>query len=67
MQTDLTRASAVDLAARLTGLRVDIKSETQMREEESRVAAEAEASQAPAEEAEEIKEPVGEGEETTGD
>ena len=57
------------LAARLTGLRVDIKSEAQMREEESRIAAEAEAeaSQAPATEAAESKEPVHEGEETTGD
>ncbi|MGH2825778.1 MAG: transcription termination/antitermination protein NusA, partial [Actinomycetota bacterium] len=55
------------LAARLTGLRVDIKSETQMREEEKRVAAEAEASEAPAEEATKVEEPVREGEETAGD
>ena len=55
------------LAARLTGLRVDIKSETQIREESKRVAAEAEASAAPAEEATEAEEPVREGEETAGD
>jgi transcription termination/antitermination protein NusA len=55
------------LAARLTGLRVDIKSETQMREEEKRVAAEAQASEAPAEEATKAEEPVREGEETAGD
>jgi N utilization substance protein A len=55
------------LAARLTGLRVDIKSETQIREESKRVAAEAEASEVPAEEATEAEEPVREGEETAGD
>jgi transcription termination/antitermination protein NusA len=60
------------LAARLTGLRVDIKSETQMREEAKRVEAAAEASKEADEstgaaEAGVATEPVREGEETAGD